>query len=699
MDSASPPRVAGNIHNPKYRDFWLSLQPDPFVLGVLQDGYRLPFRDGVTPGAYRENNNKTALENLPFLRSHVSSLVSDTTVEEVDSQPLCCSPLTVASRYVDGLLRLRMCIDLSRYINLLLKKEAVTLPSLDKALHLLLPGDFQATFDLKSAFHHVLIHPDHRKFLGFCIPDESGRDRYYVFRVLPFGLSTAVQLLARMTKPICIFLANEGIRLSIYIDDGWILALLREVAAQHLRRTFEVLAQAGFIVSTSKSDTPSDVSQIKRHLGFIVNSVTMQVSATASKLDEITALARSLFASPRYQARQLAKLLGKLVSLLPALGPVVMVLCRLAQIELSVFTDNNSWSASMTLTESAASAILLLVDSLSEFNGAPIRNEATAIPLSSFLDGLPDDRFVYQRSADTPAVIASDASEHAICSYDVQNAGGFFHQDILSISEASYSSGHRELLAVLSTLRSSSSTASLSSRSCYWLTDSENLVTFLTKGSSKLAIQSTVLDIFRLAHRMKLDLIPLHVRRSDYRIQAADHGSRFYDPDDWSIDTASFESITQFWPASIDLFAHFSNSHLPRFYSFGNAPHTSGVNAFAQDWSGEIAWCCPPVNLVIAAVRKIASSRMQAILVVPAWRSAFFWAFLFPDGVHALDLCVSISAFRPHLIRGRFCTNLLMQGRTAFPFLALFLRSPGCGYSGQSGTVRCPELPYYRCCI
>ena len=589
LESNSPPRVAGNIHDQRYRDFWLSLQPDPFVLGVLQDGYRLPFRDGVTPGAYRENNNKTALENLPFLRSHVKSLVSDTTVEEVPFQPLCCSPLTVASRYVDSLLRLRMCIDLSRYINLLLKKEAVTLPSLDKALHLLLPGDFQATFDLKSAFHHVLIHPDHRKFLGFCIPDEDGRERFYVFRVLPFGLSTAVQLLARMTKPICIFLANEGIRLTIYIDDGWILALLRELAAQHLLRTFEVLAQAGFIVSTAKSDTPSDVSQVKRHLGFIVDSVTMQVSATISKLDEVATLARTLLASPPYQARQLAKLLGKLVSLLPALGPVVMVLCRLAQTELSVFTDNNSWSASMTLSEDASAAILLLVDSLTEFNGAPIRNEATAVPLSSFLDGMPDNRFVYRPPLVAPAVIASDASAHAICSYDVQNAGGFFHQDVLSIPEASYSSGHRELLAVLSMLRSTSVTSILS-RSVYWLTDSENLVTFLTKGSSRPSIQATVLDIYHLSHRLKLDIIPLHVRRSDYRIQAADHGSRFFDPDDWSIDTASFESITQFWPASIDLFAHFSNTHLPRFYSYGNAPHTSGVNAFAQDWTGEIAW-------------------------------------------------------------------------------------------------------------
>ena len=240
LDAASP-RVAGNIHNLRYRDFWLSLNPDPFVLGVLEHGYRLPFRDDVCPGAYREANNRSALDNLPYLRSHVQTLVCDTTVEEVFTQPLCCSPLTVASRYVDGLLKLRMCIDLSRYINLLLKKEAVSLPSLENAIKHLLPGDYQATFDLKSAFHHVLIHPDFRKYLGFCIPDEDGRERFYVFRVLPFGLSTAVQLLARMTKPICVFLANEGIRLSIYIDDGWILALLQELAAQHLLHTFCLL--------------------------------------------------------------------------------------------------------------------------------------------------------------------------------------------------------------------------------------------------------------------------------------------------------------------------------------------------------------------------------------------------------------------------------------------------------------------------
>ena len=694
LQSSQPAKVAGNIHHERYRAFWKSLKPDAYVLLILEHGYRIPFRDGVTPSAYREPNNKSAIENMPYLQEHVESLLLDETVDEVFSQPLCCSPLTVASRYVEGLLRLRMCIDLSRYINLLLKKEAVTLPSLDKAIKMLLPGDFQATFDLKSAFHHVLIHPDDRQYLGFSIPSPSGRDRFFVFRVLPFGLATAVQLLARMTKPICIFLAGEGIRISIYIDDGWILAYLREVAAAHLQRTFDVLAQAGFIVSLSKSDTPSDVSQEKKHLGFLVNSVSMTVSASPAKLASIRDLIRQTLAGS-YSARQVAQITGKVISLLPAMGPIVMVLARLAQSELSAFTESHSWSSLMTLSQSAIEALHLLADSLEDFNGAAIRNEATAVPLSEFL-GSPDMRSVYGIPS-THAVIASDASDRAACAYDVRGASGLFHQEHFSAEEAALSSGHRELLAVLYALRSMPTTARSTALSVFWLTDSQNLVSFLTKGSSKRPIQMTVLQIYQLSRSLLLDIIPIYLQRSDYRIQIADYGSRYYDADDWAIDPRSFESLTRFWPASVDLFAHFSNAQLPKFYSFGNAPHTSGVDAFAQDWNNEIAWCCPPVSLVIPALRKIAASRMQAILIVPAWKSASFWAFAFPDGIHAIDICISISAFRPCIIRGRFCSNFLMQGHTAFPFLAMYIRSPGSGYSGQPGSVQCPDVPYVRC--
>ena len=697
--SHSPQAVAGNIHLPRYRSFWESLQPDDYVLSIIRHGYKLPFKDGVQPGRYKEKNNKTAITNMPFCQDTVETLLVDRVVDEVFSPPLCLNPLTVASRYVNSLLKLRMCIDLSRYINLLLKKESVSLPSLDKAVRMLLPNDFQVTFDLKSAFHHVLIHPDYRQYLGFSVPcKNTGKDRYFVFRVMPFGLSTAVQLLARLTKPICILLAGEGIRISIYIDDGWILAMLRELAAQYLQRTMAVLASAGFVVSKEKSDTVADVSQVKKHLGFLVDSTSMTIAATADKLDDIAALVRQTLSSPSYPARSIAKVTGKLVALRPALGPVVFILCRLAQSELAAFTDAHSWSSKMTLSSEASSALLLLASSLHSFNTTPIRNEANATPLASFLgvSSATSDRFIYGSTSAATTIFASDASASATCAYDVQGNHGFFQQSVFSQEEAQFASGHRELLAIQTALRHPPPVfQSGISTSVFWLTDSENVVTFLSKGSPKRPIQETVLDIVRRAHALKLDIIPVHVKRSDYRIEVADFGSRFYDPDDWSCDGASFEELTRFWKVTVDLFAHYSNAQVSRFYSFGMSPHTSGVDAFAFSWDQEIAWCCPPISLVIPALRKIAASMMQAILIIPAWRSAQFWPFLFPDGLHAIDMCVSLVVFRPFIVRGPYCSNYLLQGRTAFPFLALYLRSTGLGFSNRPGSVHCPQIPYF----
>ena len=48
------------------------------------------------------------------------------------------------------------------------------------------PSEWMFAFDLKSGYHDMDIVPQHRKYLGF----EWG-GKYFVFTVLPFGLSTA----------------------------------------------------------------------------------------------------------------------------------------------------------------------------------------------------------------------------------------------------------------------------------------------------------------------------------------------------------------------------------------------------------------------------------------------------------------------------------------------------------------------------
>ena len=187
-----------------------------------------------------EKNNKSALDNLPFVREQVAKYVNKGVVLQVHERPTCVSPLTVSLRHIsEEDIKKRLCLDLSRWINLALSKEAVTLPSLDKALKSLLPGDYMATYDLSSAYHHVRIHEDHWQFLGFSVPDEKGEDRYYVFTCMPFGLASATHCLARLTKPICALLAKRGIRNTIYIDDGWIPALMKLLAQEHLDETLQ----------------------------------------------------------------------------------------------------------------------------------------------------------------------------------------------------------------------------------------------------------------------------------------------------------------------------------------------------------------------------------------------------------------------------------------------------------------------------
>lgn len=90
-----------------------------------------------------------------------------------------------------------------------------------------------------------------------------------------------------------------------------------------------------------------------------------------------------------------------------------------------------------------------------------------------------------------------------------------------------YSSGHRELVAVLAALKQGAKDLSLDLgvRSVFWLTDSANLVVFLTKGSTKKPIQKDILEVFKLAREARLDIISVHLHREDFRIQVADYGS------------------------------------------------------------------------------------------------------------------------------------------------------------------------------
>ena len=174
--------------------------------------------------------------------------------------------------------------------------------------------------------------------------------------------------------------------------------------------------------------------------------------------------------------------------------------------------------------------------------------------------------------------MASDASNKGSCAYGVKGLDGLFMQRTFTTEESEYSSGHQELLAVLHTLIYKEAVLRQMSekrRNILWLTDSQNMVTFLTKGSTKLAIQKVILDIFRRAQKLSIRIQLVHVSRNDFRIQLADEGTRFFNPDDWSVDGKSFGRISRGKQVTLDLFAHTTNAKADVFFSYGKCAGSS----------------------------------------------------------------------------------------------------------------------------
>jgi hypothetical protein len=109
------------------------------------------------------------------------------------------NPLTVAIRTnADGGMKRRLVLDLSRAVNLALEDDDYRMTTLQDAISNTVKGDYQVVFDLKSAFHHIRLHPSVYELMGLKVKQPDGSVKYYCFVVLVFGLKVAAQILGRV---------------------------------------------------------------------------------------------------------------------------------------------------------------------------------------------------------------------------------------------------------------------------------------------------------------------------------------------------------------------------------------------------------------------------------------------------------------------------------------------------------------------
>ncbi len=122
-------------------NFWKNnLHVSNFIQKIIDEGYLIPFKS--VPPAFFAKNNKSSLDNSTFVQDATKSLLS----------------------------------------NLLITKNSNT--EIWKLLQSFSTKTISLSFDLTSRYHHVDIHPEHKKYLGFHWLFPDGQTKYFIFNCL-----------------------------------------------------------------------------------------------------------------------------------------------------------------------------------------------------------------------------------------------------------------------------------------------------------------------------------------------------------------------------------------------------------------------------------------------------------------------------------------------------------------------------------
>jgi len=394
------------------------------------------------------------------------------------------------------------------------------------------------------------------------------------------------------------------------------------------------------------------------------------------KITKVKDLIESCINSTYVKAKFLAKVLGNVVACSLSHGPIARVCTRSGYCDLAV-TEEQGWNITLSVSRYTVDELRFFLHALELMNGMPIQSNLTDVRVDTFFPSpISKKDFEAQPRHPINASMASDASNFKVACKWLEKDKNKVWTFTLSELEAGCSSGERELLAVLKCLRHFQMTnpTLVEGLNFIWATDSENLVSFINKGSPKWYLQRKIFEIYQLCKSLKCTLEPLHLLREDERIKQVDGLSKYRDTDNWSIDAKSFEDLHKEFGFDTDAFADSNNARIRRFISKNFEPGSYAVDAFSNPWPGMV-WVCPPTSLLKRVAKRIRLSPCKGVVLVPVWPASEFYNDFFSAHGTVKDPFVLIRYISPYIFQNENATDTALFGVTLFKFAVLYFNT------------------------
>lgn len=433
-------------------------------------------------------------------------------------------------------------------------------------------NDYICKLDLKDAYVVTPIHKDSRKYLTF-----QNQGIVYQYKTLAFGMSVSPRVFSKLMRFAMEYVRKQGIRLVYYLDDVCILGSTKEEALQHTNRVMHHLEKLGFLINQEKSVlTPL---QQQEFLGFSFNTKNMKISVPLKKIKKLLSrIKQAITATIPYSCRWYAALLGKMTSMIPAIGEALLHI-RHMQRDLSSTLRHRqqNWDTPMTLSQNSIKELEWWKQWITTKNGLPIQKIATW---------------------STPQLIIHvDASDlgWGVSSMELNATGPW------TSKEKDLSINARELTAIYFALKLHAKKYQNSRIKIF--TDNMTALKYSTKsgGTASRILQDLAVSIQEISNQFNLEVEFQHVPgkdniHADWLSRQQHDQSPLYKA---QLPRQIFQQLNKNWgPLKLDVFADRVNTQLPRFWSLQPDPEAEAMDAFQQQWPKKGIYLFPPWKLI-----------------------------------------------------------------------------------------------------
>jgi len=135
-----------------------------------------------------------------------------------------------------------------KYLNEECETYHFKIESIKQVIHMITPGCYLASLDIKDAFYSIPIHREHKRYLKF-----TWQGTFYQFEVMPNGYIDAMRIFTKILKPAFSYLRELGHSSVIYVDDSLLHGYSYQQCLENVKITERILDSLGFSIHIDKS--------------------------------------------------------------------------------------------------------------------------------------------------------------------------------------------------------------------------------------------------------------------------------------------------------------------------------------------------------------------------------------------------------------------------------------------------------------